>query len=98
MRRKAKTPSKLSARKRQTHNINSLSTNVGKQRLEEDGVGEGEAEFSRPVFQMRPEVPESLWLGLPWFAGPWEEDLKVKEKTVKSRQAWKAWKEYGAFS
>ena len=66
--------------------------------LWEDGVGEGEAEFSRPVFQMRPEVPESLWLGLPWFAGPWEEDLKVKEKTVKSRHAWKAWKEYGAFS
>lgn len=41
MRRKAKTPSKLSARKRQTH-INSLSTNVGKQRLEEDGVGGGQ--------------------------------------------------------
>lgn len=47
MRRKAKTPSKLSARKRQTHNINSLSTNVGKQRLEEDGVGEGRS--SHPV-------------------------------------------------
>jgi len=40
MRRKAKTPSKFSARKRQTHN-NSLSTNGGKQRLEEDGVQEG---------------------------------------------------------
>ena len=60
--------------------------------------GGGAAGFRRPVFQMRPEVLESLWLGLPWFGGPWEEDLKVEEKTVKSKQAWKAWKEYSSFS
>ena len=66
--------------------------------LWEDGAGEGEAEFRVPVFQRRHEVPESLWLGSAWCGGPWEEELKLEEKTVKSRQAWKAWKECGAFS